>query len=149
MTVLDNPKWELFAQARAEGKSSAEAYRLAGYNDNDSNAARLNGNERVSARIMELLEDGAQKTVTTVASIITELEEAREVAKTVEQPASMVAASMGKAKVAGLLADRFEHTGKDGGPIVTEELSPTEAARRMAFTLVRGAQDQDPTKTTH
>lgn len=31
--------------------------------------------------------------------------------------------------------DRIEHTGKDGGPIQTEELGDTDRARRIAFTL--------------
>jgi hypothetical protein len=36
--------------------------------------------------------------------------------------------------------DRQEVTGKDGGPIETKELSDTEAARRIAFTLAKGLQ---------
>lgn len=32
----------------------------------------------------------------------------------------------------------LEHTGKDGGPIETKELSDMEVARRIAFTLARG-----------
>jgi hypothetical protein len=39
------------------------------------------------------------------------------------------------------LADKTELTGKDGGPIETRELSDTEAARRIAFTLARAAKD--------
>ncbi len=31
-----------------------------------------------------------------------------------------------------------EHTGKDGGPIETRELSPLELARRVAFALEKG-----------
>lgn len=34
----------------------------------------------------------------------------------------------------------IEHTGKDGGPIQTEELSPVDAARRIAFALQQGVQ---------
>ena len=34
----------------------------------------------------------------------------------------------------------IEHTGKDGGPIETRELSETEAARRIAFTLAKATQ---------
>lgn len=33
----------------------------------------------------------------------------------------------------------IEHTGKDGGPIQTEEISDLEAARRIAFILTKGA----------
>jgi hypothetical protein len=38
--------------------------------------------------------------------------------------------------------DRIEHTGKDGGPIQTEELGDTERARRIAFLLQKGLQVQ-------
>lgn len=34
----------------------------------------------------------------------------------------------------------IEHTGKDGGPIETIDLSDTEAARRIAFTLAKATQ---------
>jgi hypothetical protein len=39
------------------------------------------------------------------------------------------------------LSDKTELTGKDGGPIETRELSDTEAARRIAFALAKGAQN--------
>lgn len=35
-----------------------------------------------------------------------------------------------------------EHTGKDGGPIETVDLSDTEAARRIAFTLAKATQSE-------
>lgn len=37
------------------------------------------------------------------------------------------------------LADRAEHTGKDGGPIRHEAIGPVEMARRLAFLLMQGA----------
>lgn len=39
------------------------------------------------------------------------------------------------------LAERQEHTGKDGGPIQTEELNDMETARRVAFILAKGLKD--------
>lgn len=42
----------------------------------------------------------------------------------------------------GMFVDRHEHTGKDGGPIETVELSPLEAARRIIFTLEKGLREQ-------
>src|SRR5688572_9232829 len=36
-----------------------------------------------------------------------------------------------------------EHTGKDGGPIETKELSETELARRVAFLLTSAATKKD------
>lgn len=40
-----------------------------------------------------------------------------------------------------LWKDRVEHTGKDGGPIQTEEISDAERARRIAFVLSKGVKD--------
>lgn len=39
------------------------------------------------------------------------------------------------------LADRKEHTGRDGGPIETENLSDIEVARRLAFLLEQGVNE--------
>lgn len=41
------------------------------------------------------------------------------------------------------LSDKTEVTGKDGGPIQTEELSMTEVARRMAFILAAGVNQSE------
>jgi phage terminase small subunit len=40
-----------------------------------------------------------------------------------------------------LWKDRVEHTGKDGGPIQTEEISDTERARRVAFLLSKATRE--------
>lgn len=37
-----------------------------------------------------------------------------------------------------LFADRVEHTGKDGGPIETKDLTDNDIARRIAFALQKG-----------
>ncbi len=63
MPVLSNSKHELFAQAIAQGKSADEAYVLAGYSENRSNAARMNANERVKMRVVEILSASAGKDV--------------------------------------------------------------------------------------
>jgi hypothetical protein len=41
--------------ALAQGKAANEAYVLAGYKANDGNASRLKGNERISARVQEIV----------------------------------------------------------------------------------------------
>ena len=41
----------------------------------------------------------------------------------------------------GMFVDRHEHSGKDGGPIETVELSPLEAARRLAFAWQKGLRE--------
>lgn len=43
----------------------------------------------------------------------------------------------------GLFPDKVEHTGKDGGPIETADMSPVEMARRIAFALQQGANAQE------
>lgn len=40
------------------------------------------------------------------------------------------------------LADKQEHTGKDGGAIETKDVSLTETARRMAFIFAKAMQDE-------
>lgn len=37
----------------------------------------------------------------------------------------------------------IEHTGKDGGPIETADMTEVEIARRIAFALAKGAQAQE------
>ncbi len=91
---------------------------------------------------------GAERAAVTIESILDELEAARCLAVEIKQPSAAVAASMGKAKVAGLLIDRSELTGKDGGPI---ETSDTSAARehitsRIAGLATRGATSGDTGK---
>src|SRR5262249_39536732 len=56
MPPLDNPRWEHFAQEIAKGKTAREAYVLAGYKKNDGNASRLKSNEKLTARVNELVE---------------------------------------------------------------------------------------------
>ncbi len=142
MPVLKNPKHELFAQELAKGKTQVEAYEIAGYKPNDSNAAVLANKPEIQGRLTEIIGKGAERAEVTVASIFTELEEARSLALRIQQPAPAVSASMGKAKIAGFLADKIEHTGKDGGPIETLELSEVEAGRRIAFTLAKARQQK-------
>lgn len=44
-----------------------------------------------------------------------------------------------------VFVDRVEHTGKDGGPIETADVSETEIARRIAFALAKGVKAQEKT----
>jgi phage terminase small subunit len=73
MTVLDNPKHELFAQELAKGTSASEAYVLAGYAKDDGNASRLTGNDKVKARVAEILSAGAAQAEVTASRVIAEL----------------------------------------------------------------------------
>lgn len=110
MAKLENHKHELFAQALAKGMPACQAYVEAGYKANDGNASTLKGNQKVIARVAELQERGAIRAEITVADIIRELEEARTAALAAETPQSSAAvtASMGKAKLLGLVVDKTE-----------------------------------------
>ncbi len=44
-------------------------------------------------------------------------------------------------KYFGAFVEKHEHTGKDGGPIETKELTDVEAARRLAFMLRKGVEE--------
>ena len=117
MPVLRNPRWEAYAQELAKGKPARQAYVLAGYKKNDGNASRLKSNEKLAARVNELVErtaaNAAARAEVTVVSLLNELEEARKLAAEINQPSAAVAATLGKAKVAGLIVDRKE-VGKPG-----------------------------------
>lgn len=119
------PKQEAFALAYVETGNASEAYRRA-YDAknmkpevvaNKASALLKKGDVRV--RVDQLQEKAVKAHELTVADILRELEEARVVALQQEKPqaAAMVAASMGKAKLLGMLTDKTELTGKDGGPV--------------------------------
>lgn len=119
------PKQEAFALAYVETGNASEAYRRA-YNAgnmkpeviaNKASALLKRGDVRVRVEMAQA--KAVERHETTVDDILRELEEARALAAGGEkpQPAAMVAASMGKAKLLGMLTDKTEVTGKDGGPI--------------------------------
>jgi phage terminase small subunit len=66
---LDNARHERFAQERARGKTADEAYVLAGFKANRGNAARLNANESIQARVRDIQGRVAKRTEVTVAGI--------------------------------------------------------------------------------
>lgn len=119
------PKQEKFCLLYIELGNASEAYRQA-YDAEDMNsftvnrkAAELMENGKIAARIEQLRKEHQKRHNLTVDSLLLELEEARQLAQTVERPqvAAMVAATMGKAKLLGLDKQVIEHTGKDGAPL--------------------------------
>jgi hypothetical protein len=117
MPPLPNARHERFAQELAKGKSANEAYQLAGFKANEGNCIRLKGNERVIARLEELQLRAANKAECTAADIAKQLDEDRQLARTEKQASAAVSASMGKAKLFGLIRERHEHSGPNGGAI--------------------------------
>ena len=119
------PKQEAFALAYVETGNASEAYRRA-YNAEKMkpasvavNASKLLAGAKVALRVQELQAKAVERHEITVDDLIRELEEARTAASNQEKPqaAAMVAATLGKAKLLGMLTDKTEVTGKDGGPV--------------------------------
>lgn len=128
---LKNARHERFAQERAKGRSVDVSYVKAGFKANRGNASRLNADESVQARVLELQARIAEKAVITAADIVKQLDQDRAFARKQGQAAAAVTATMGKAKVLGLIKDKHEHTGKNGGPIQYADLSDDELAARI------------------
>jgi len=108
MPVLANARHERFAQSLAQGKSATEAMRDAGYTD-PRNSTRLTKNDEISSRVAELKGQAAANTVTTVEDIARQLDEDRAFARENGAAAAAVAATLGKAKVLGLVVDKAEN----------------------------------------
>lgn len=145
---------EKFAREYVRLGSGAAAYRLA-YNVRPGTkpesvwqaASRLLDDPKVRSRVDALLAKAAEKATVTRASMLFEMEQNRELAISLDNPSAAQSASRDRAKVAGLLKETVEHTGKDGAAIeVREELaiedrSRNDIARRIAFLLRKGARE--------
>jgi hypothetical protein len=140
MPVLQNPRQEKYAQELAAGKSAAEAYELAGYKPNYGNCIRLKGNERVAARLDEILQESTKKIVQHIEytrdALLSELEEARQLALKRGQASAAAQCSIGKAKILGLIIDRREVGEVGAFDHMTDEQLMQEAmdrARRLGL----------------
>jgi len=129
------PKQEKFCQLYIELGNASEAYRQA-YDASkmkpetiNTKAKELLNNGKITVRIEELKAEHKERHNITVDDLIAELEEARQIAKdpAKPQPAAMVSATMGKAKILGFDKQVVELSGKDGKPIETINKNiPTE-----------------------
>jgi len=104
-----------FCNAFVETGNASEAYRRAYSTDNMSaesikvEASRLLDNPNVSLTVEELRKQHAERHNVTVDSITKELEEARIMSMTEKQLSTAVSATMGKAKLHGLLIDKSDN----------------------------------------
>lgn len=106
MPVLKNARHERFAQACAAGKTMDEAYKAAGFKPHNSNPHRLRHKKAVAARIAELQAEAAAHVKLTVDDIVKQLAEDRQLARMNDQAGAAVQATMGQAKVLGLIVDK-------------------------------------------
>lgn len=111
MPVLKNPRHEAFAQALAKGETADQAYQSAGYKEDRGHASRLAANGSIRQRLTELQSAAAERTLVTIDSITRELDEDRELARSVKQAAAAITATVNKAKLHGLMTDKHEHSG--------------------------------------
>lgn len=155
------PKQEAFALAYFETGNAAEAYRRAydvSENARDQwlyvEASQLLDHPDIALRLEALQEQAARLVIFTRQKAMEEYEEARLLAIKAVAPAAAVSATTGKVKLFGLDAPtkiRAEMTGKDGGPIQTQDTSLEmliDEARRLgispeALGLFGGAQEED------
>jgi phage terminase small subunit len=115
------PRQEKFAQLYVELGNASEAYRQA-YNSTakaesvNRMAKELIDNIKVSSMISEINQELAEKHNITLNSLLSELEEARNIALNAETPQSSaaVAATMGKAKLVGMDKQIIDHRSTDG-----------------------------------
>jgi len=116
-------KQEAAAQAYIEnGGNKSAAYRTA-YNAENMQeqtiwvkACELFKSGKVAVRVFELQEEHRQRHNVTVDTLTKELDEARSLAKEEAQPSAMTGATMGKAKLHGLISDKKEISGPNGKP---------------------------------
>lgn len=107
-------KREAFAVAYVETGNASEAYRRA-FNAERTQphvvhvkASELLADGKVAVRVKELQAMAVERALISVQSLTEELEEARALALAEKQPSAAVSASMGKAKLHGLLTDKVE-----------------------------------------
>lgn len=136
-------KQEQFSHLLANGMSQTDAYKNA-YNAESmseqviwNEASKLANHHEVSIRVSEIQADIRKELKVTAESITKELEEARMVAAAKEQGAAMVSASMGKAKLHGLLVDNVvvKDELRDKVRAIAESQDANEAAQRYADSL--------------
>jgi phage terminase small subunit len=119
MPVLKNPRRERFAQFLAQGKTTGDAYELAGYRRNASNASHMARNEEITNRVTEINSKTLERERATAAvaaerAVITRqglIEMARDVyvqAKDAGQTSAAVAALKEIGVLSGIRIERSE-----------------------------------------
>lgn|SRR5262249_44490280 len=129
MSVLANPRHELFAQALASGKTATEAIALAGYRPNGRNADVLKKRQEIARRVAELqtrhLVKEDQNTAISVQRLREQLAEAYELAKQQNRPGDMALITEKQAKLDGKWTERSEVTTRqaDADKLSNDELA--------------------------
>lgn len=167
MPILDNARHERFAQELAKGASQTDAYTAAGYKGDRTAASRLSTKDNIQARVAELKEGMAERVqldeayvLSTIIDTVERCKQAKPVTDRSGRPVltelpdgsvatayvfdarSVLKGSELLGKHLGTFVERHEHTGKDGGPIQTEDLSDMDALRRVRFLMNKAKREQ-------
>lgn len=152
MPILNNPKHELFAQELAKGTTAEKSYELAGYKPSRANASTLKQNKSILQRVSELLAEResihAQATADAIAAtgltktwvietLISNVNRAMQAEEVKDREGNGTGEYQYQGSVAnralellgkhlGMFIDKHELTGKDQGPIKTQEVSPRD-----------------------
>ena len=115
--ILKNPRQErfvrLYLQETAAGGTAADAYRKVywnakGFNCVSAGACNLMRKPHIKSRIREMRMDIKRKADITFEKILTDYQEALDLARSKEEAGNMIAAAREQAKLVGLLIDRKE-----------------------------------------
>ncbi len=138
-TVKLTPKQQKFAESYVECGNASKAYRLH-YDTKKMKAATVNreakallDNPKITTRIRELQAAHRQRHDITVDGLVDELEEARWFSMVVGHTSAAVAATMGKAKLHGLITDNFKVNGLES----LKHLSNEELIERIRGIVAR------------
>ena len=138
------PKQEGFCLSYIETGNASEAYRINYDAENMKpetvkvKASQMLKKDNIRITLAELQQHHQERHDITVDSITAMYIADREAAREANQYASAITAVTGLAKLHGLITNKQEVTGKDGGPVVEVEMSPNEKARRVLFLLSQG-----------
>ena len=118
-------KQERFCMVYVETGNASEAYRQAYNAENmkeasiNVNACKLLADAKITLRVKELKSGHTKRHELTIDDLVKQLEEARQVALGLENPqcSAAISATMGTAKLLGLVVDKNETTGANGGAI--------------------------------
>jgi predicted Rossmann fold nucleotide-binding protein DprA/Smf involved in DNA uptake len=107
------PKQADFVRWYFELGNASEAYRRAYNSTGKSNTLHRKANDLlkhpiIKAEVIAMQEQARERNQVTIDNVVDELEEARQVAKQSGNAAAMVSATLGKAKVLGLVVDKQE-----------------------------------------
>jgi hypothetical protein len=126
MAVKDHgkltPKQAAFVREYLIDQNATQAAIRAGYSKATANqqGSRLLANVGVAAALRAKQAMFARKADITVESLTSELEQARRLALKEKQSAAAVSATLGKAKLHGLLVERHKHSGAVGSYDLTK-----------------------------